>query len=48
MPQTPSQNNETAAKKADEKGAEKAELSDHDLKKILERRAEQLERVAAH
>ncbi len=47
MPQTPSQNDLPAAKKADEKGgAQKSEMSDHDVKKMLERRAERLERVS--
>ena len=49
MPQTPSQENQTAAKKADEKGgAQKSDMSDNDMKKMLERRAERLERVSAH
>jgi hypothetical protein len=49
MPQTPAQNEKASAKKADEKGgAQKSEMSDHDVKKILERRAERMERVAAH
>ena len=49
MPQTPSQDDKTAAKKADEKGAlQKSDMSDNDVKKMLERRAERLERIAAH
>lgn len=47
MPQTQPEN-QTAEKKADAKGAEKTEMSDHDIKKMLERRAERSERVAAH
>ncbi len=49
IPQTPPQNDQTAAKKQDEKaGGQKSEMSDHDVKKMLERRAERLERVATH
>ncbi|MEO6587738.1 MAG: hypothetical protein ABIP06_00290 [Pyrinomonadaceae bacterium] len=48
MPQTQSPENQTAEKKAGANGSEKTEMSDHDIKKILERRAERLERVAAH
>lgn len=49
MPQTPSQNNQETAKKADEKsGGQKSEMSDRDVKKLLEHRAERMERIAAH
>ena len=49
MPQTPAQNNNSETKKADAKGGgQKNEMSDHDVKKMLERRAERLERITAH
>lgn len=49
MPQTPAQNDKSETKQAGAKsGGQKEEMSDHDLKKILERRAERLERVSAH
>ena len=48
MPQTQTPENQTAEKKAGGKGAEKLEMSDHDIKKMLERRAERLERISAH
>lgn len=49
MPQSPPQDNQTGAKKAVEKsGSQKSELSDHEAKKMLERCAERMERVAAH
>lgn len=49
MPQTSPQKNEQSAKKTDEKsGGQKNEMSDHDLTKLLECRAERIERIAAH
>ena len=48
IPQTPTAEKPTAEKKADGKGSEKSEMTDHDVKKMLERRAERLERVSAH
>ena len=49
MPQTSPQNNQETAKKADEKsGGQKGEMSELDVKKMLERRAERMERIAAH
>ena len=49
MPQTVPQNNQQAAKKTEEKGAsQKSEMSDYEVKKMLERRAVRMERVAAH
>ena len=48
MPQSPTAEKPTAEKKAEGKSSEKSELTDHDVKKMLERRVERLERVAAH
>ncbi len=48
LPQTQSQEKQSAGKKEDGKGSEKSEMTDHEIKKMLERRAEKLERVAAH
>ena len=48
MPQTPANNNQPADVKSGEKNSPKTPLSDYEVKKMLERRMERLERVAAH
>ncbi|MGC2236373.1 MAG: hypothetical protein WA584_09440 [Pyrinomonadaceae bacterium] len=48
MPETPVQRS-AGSEKSDEKGsAEKPEMTDYEVKRMLERRAERLERVSAH
>jgi len=47
MSETPTNKNQTADKKPDEKGSPKPP-SDFEVKKMLERRMERLERVSAH
>lgn len=39
---------QTVKKKADKKGSAKSEMSDYEVKQMLERRAERLERVSAN
>lgn len=48
VPEQRSAENQTADKKSDEKGSQKSEMSDYEVKKILERRMERLERVSAN
>lgn len=48
MPQTSSQEKPSAGKNEGGKGSEKSEMTDQEIKKMLEHRAERLERVAAH
>ena len=48
MPQTPADDNKKAANKADGKSAEKSEMTDQEIKQLLERRAERFERTAGH
>ena len=48
MPETPVQRS-TGSEKPDGKGSsEKPEMTDYEVKRMLERRAERLERVSAH
>ncbi len=47
MPETPAIKNQTADKKPDEKGSPKTPPSDYEVKQMLERRTERLERVSA-
>lgn len=47
MPETPAIKNQTADKKPDEKGSPKTP-TDYEVKQILERRTERLERVSAN
>ncbi len=47
MPETLANKNQTADKKSNEKGSLKPQ-SDYEVKKMLERRMERLERVSAH
>jgi hypothetical protein len=46
VPEPPAQNQSTG--KSDEKGSQKPEMSDYELKRMLEHRLERLERVSAH
>lgn len=46
-PQAADENKKSAADK-DKESSEKPEMSDHEIKQLLERRAERLERVSAH
>ncbi|HSK73589.1 MAG TPA: hypothetical protein VK892_17970 [Pyrinomonadaceae bacterium] len=48
MPEPPKTENQTAGKKPDEKGSQTPEMSDYEVKQMLERRAERLERVSAY
>jgi hypothetical protein len=48
MPQTPANNNQPADVKSGEKSAPKTPPTDYEVKKMLERRMERLERVLAH
>lgn len=47
IPEPPSAGNKSSGK-PDEKGSQKPEMSDYELKQIMERRSERLERVSAH
>ena len=40
--------NKTPDKKTDESSGKKPEMSDYEVKKMLERRMERLERISAH
>jgi hypothetical protein len=46
IPEPPAQNQSAA--NSDKKGSKKPEMSDYELKQMLERRLERLERVSAH
>jgi hypothetical protein len=48
MPEPPANESNPPAKKADEKASTKPPLSDYEVKALLERRMERLERVSAH
>lgn len=48
MPQTPANDNQPADAKSSEKTASRTPPSDYEVKKMLERRMERLERIAAH
>lgn len=48
MTETPTSKNQTTNKKSDEKGSPKTPPSDYEVKKMLERRMERLERISAH
>lgn len=48
IPQTPTEENKKPANKADGKSGEKTEMTDQEIKQMLERRAERFERVSAH
>jgi hypothetical protein len=47
-PQTPVSETKAATRNADGKGGKKQELTDHEIAKMIERRTERAERVAAH
>jgi hypothetical protein len=47
VPDTPV-NRGAGGETPDERGSEKSEMSDYEVKRMLERRAERLERVSAH
>lgn len=47
VPEPPKNDNQAAAKK-EEKGASEQPPTDHEVKRMIERRAERLERVSAH
>lgn len=48
MPQTPADENKKSASKADGKSGEKTEMTDQEIKQLLERRMERAERITAH
>ena len=48
MPQTTANDNQTSDVKSGEKSSPKTPPSDYEVKKMLERRMERSERVAAH
>jgi len=48
MPQTPANNSQPADVKSGEKNSPKTPPSDYEVKKMLERRMERLERISAH
>jgi len=48
MPDSPTTGRDAGREKADEKGSGKPEMSDYKIKRMMERRAERLERVSAH
>lgn len=49
MPDAPAKERSAAGGNSDEKGSsEKPEMTDYEVKRMLERRAERLERVSAH
>lgn len=48
MPESPAPTRGAGNEKPDGKGSEKPEMSDYEIKQMLERRAERLERVSAH
>lgn len=48
LPESPAAPQQTAKKKADKKGSAKSEMSDYEVKQMLERRAERLQRVSAN
>jgi hypothetical protein len=48
MPDTPAKERGAGGATPDERDSEKPELSDYEVKRMLERRAERLERVSAH
>ncbi|MEP6902977.1 MAG: hypothetical protein ABJA66_14590 [Actinomycetota bacterium] len=48
IPEPPRNENQAAAKKADEKGGQNQPPTDYEVKQMLERRMERMERVAAH
>ena len=47
VPETPKKDNQAAAKK-EEKGAANQPPTDYEVKQMLERRAERMERISAH
>lgn len=47
-PAPPSDENRTPDKKADESFGKKPEMSDYEMKQMLERRMERAERISAH
>jgi hypothetical protein len=48
MPEAPPKERGAGSEKSNGNGAEKSEMTDHEVKKMLEQRAERLERVSAH
>jgi len=48
VPDTPANDRGAGGTTPDERSSEKPEISDYEVKRMLERRAERLERVSAH
>ena len=48
MPDAPAPTRGAGSGQSEAQGSEKPEMTDNELKRMLERRAERLERVAAH
>jgi hypothetical protein len=48
VPEPPKNDNQPAAQKAEKKGGQDQPPTDYELKQMLQRRAERLERVSAH
>jgi hypothetical protein len=48
VPEAQSTEGRKTSKQSDEKGSQKPEMTDYEVKRMLERRAERLERVSAH
>jgi len=48
VPEAQPSDNQAAAKPADKKGGQQQPSTDYEIKKILERRVERMERVSAH
>jgi hypothetical protein len=48
VPEPQAAENQTPSKKKDETAAQKPPLTDYEVKQLLERRTERLERISAH
>jgi hypothetical protein len=47
-PEPPANENQAPVKKSEETGSQKPQITDYEVKRMMERRMERLERVSAH